>query len=475
MAFKIMFQPLFKANQLGESIPDSQYAISVCMPLWQDVIDYEEGKSRVKEALKAGYPRFVFSSFTKQLIDLGEKHFNQKCLPFPSLQVAKRAQNFVLNNSKIEEFKNLPFLLFNESSFEKAFAYWRHTGEIVSARLAKDILNNTLNISNGQQVKDQIKKQISNLIIEKPQNIFLFATGMAAIFGAFRLLSSGSTVQIGFPYVDTFKIQQKFGSQKAHLIANIDDLEKLENILKNEKISGIFTEFPTNPLLQSVDLNKLSQITNRYKVPLIIDDTIGNFVNVQVLPPADILVSSLTKIFSGYGDVMAGSLVLNSQSFFYEQFKTALEKDYEDLLYIEDAKVIAKRSSDLETRVQKINFNAEKLYDYLSEHPKVKQIFYPKYQNHYKSQIRPQGGFGGLFSLVFENYKIAASFYDKLQINKGPSLGTNYSLACPYTLLAHYHELDFAAKCGVSASLVRVSVGLENIDDLIKIFEEALS
>jgi len=472
-----MFNPLYKANQLGEPIPsDSQYAISVCMPLWQDVIDYEEGKPRVKDALKAGYPRFFFNSFTKKLIALAENHFGSKCLPFPSLKTAKRAQSFVLNNSKIAEFKGLYFLLFAEPCLELALAFWRHTGEIVSGRLAEDILNNTLKATENEP-KNKIKKQIAVLTAEKPENVFLFPTGMAAIFCAFRLLEKAETIQIGFPYVDTFKIQQKFGCQKAHLIADVNDFEKLENILKNKQIAGIFTEFPTNPLLQSVDLNKLAQIAHEYKVPIIVDDTIGNFANIQVLPQADILVSSLTKIFSGYGDVMGGSLVLNSQSCFYKQFLSRLELEYEDLFYIQDAQILAERSIDFEERVKQININAEQICDYLSKHPKIKQVFYPKYQNmqNYKAQLKTGGGFGGLFSLLFKNPELAVAFYDKLQINKGPSLGTNYSLACPYTLLAHYYELDFAANCGVSPDLVRVSVGLENIDDLINRFEEALN
>jgi cystathionine gamma-synthase len=83
-------------------------------------------------------------------------------------------------------------------------------------------------------------------------------------------------------------------------------------------------------------------------------------------------------------------------------------------------------------------------------------------------------GYGGLFSIVLYTSLEAQKFYDMLPIHKGPSLGTNFTLACPYTLLAHYTELDWAAQFGLCPFLIRVSVGMEPVDWLITAFMESL-
>lgn len=106
----------------------------------------------------------------------------------------------------------------------------------------------------------------------------------------------------------------------------------------------------------------------------------------------------------------------------------------------------------------------------------MKKIYYPKYVTSeiYLQYKRSQGGFGGLFSVTFHSDLASQQFFDALTVAKGPSLGTNFTLACPYTILAHYFELDWASKYGVEYGLVRTSVGLEDKEILLKIFQKAL-
>lgn len=86
----------------------------------------------------------------------------------------------------------------------------------------------------------------------------------------------------------------------------------------------------------------------------------------------------------------------------------------------------------------------------------------------------PEGGYGGLLSVVFHNDEDAVVFFDTIETAKGPSLGTNFTLTSPYTMIAHYTELEWAAQYGVEKGLVRVSVGLEEKERLVGIFEKAL-
>jgi cystathionine gamma-synthase len=465
----------FFTNELGQPMPDSEHAISVCMPQWQNVIDYEQGKPELHNALKNGYPRFVLHDFIKQVIHFGQKHFSCPfCLPWPSRQVAQRAAAFIQKELPIDEYNHLFFLqMQDENDYRLACEYWQHTGEIISSRQAQDFLSQQF-VPTDHLDLDQIKNKIAAYTPEAPENVYLFPSGMAAIFQAYRLLESTETIQLGFPYVDTVKIQQKFG--KVHFVPDVHDLQKVHQIVSNHQIGAIFTEFPTNPLLRVADLKQLSLIARDYQVPLFIDDTLGCNLNVGLMPEADLLLTSLSKFFSGQGDVLAGSLVLNSRSPFYQRFKTALSQNYQNLLYGRDAKVLAVNSQDLLERVTQINFNAEQLADFLQNHQQIKRVHYPKYQDQNYYLARSKGlGFGGIFSLEFYQTKQAEQFYNKLKACKGPSLGTNYTLACPYTLLAHYHELDFAAECGVSQHLIRVSVGLEPIKELMQTFGEAFT
>lgn len=118
-----------------------------------------------------------------------------------------------------------------------------------------------------------------------------------------------------FPYLDTLKILQKFTPDGCHFYGHgtDEDLDDLEKKLKEgEKVIGLFCEFPSNPLLKSPDLIRIRKLANEYGFAVVVDETVGNFLNVSVLPYADIVVSSLTKVFSGDSNVMGGGYIFSS-------------------------------------------------------------------------------------------------------------------------------------------------------------------
>lgn len=191
----------------------------------------------------------------------------------------------------------------------------------------------------------------------------------------------------------------------------------------------------------------------------------------------------LTKLHSD-------SLVLTPHSKFYNELKTSQEDRYEDHYFPEDAIYMERNSRDFRHRISIINDNAYDLTEMLVsrslEDPTcptdsvLKRVYYPRYvtpENYGIAQRLPttgKGGYGGLFSLTFSTQEASKAFFDALECHKGPSLGTNFTLACPYTLLAHYLELDWANDFGVESGLVRVSVGLEEIESLKASFLRAL-
>lgn len=362
-----------------------------------------------------------------------------------------------------------------------------------------------------------------SLEINPEADVFLFPSGMASIFTAHRLLlnldslrvhrsrfnsttpnCSGTTsptsqpnligygppykktVMFGFPYTDTLSILRKFNH--TYFLGNGDSsaMDELKKILQSgEQILALFIEAPSNPLLKMGDLAALRQLADIYGFYIVVDETVGGFVNIDVLPYADIVCSSLTKIFSGDSNVIAGSLVLNPKAKLYSFAQQFLieNKEYEDCLWCEDALYLERNSRDFIARTIKVNENTEHLLNNVlipQEGKLIKKIFYPSLtspetkENFDKVKCKTQGGYGGLFSLTFFEEGKARKFFNSLQLCKGPSLGTNFTLACPYAILAHYNELEEIAKYGVESNLVRVSVGLENKEELCRVFQHAI-
>jgi len=319
-------------------------------------------------------------------------------------------------------------------------------------------------------------------------DVFLYPTGMSAIWSAHQLAlgvrPSGKSVCFGFPYTDTLKILEKWGPGCHFLGHGLDsDIDELEKILTGEDgdIVSLFTEFPSNPLLRCADLPRLRALADKHGFLIVIDETLGNFVNVEILPFADIVVSSLSKVFSGDANVMGGSLILNPKGQHYAALKSHLGETFEDTFFNEDAVYMERNSRDFRSRIRKIDHNTEAVCDFLYSHVApngvVKNVFYPKYttpQHYDRRRVSPESGFGGLFSLTFVTPEAARAFFDALPCAKGPSLGTNFTLACPYTILGHYLELEWAAKYGVEEGLVRVSVGMEDRQVLLNQFQIAL-
>ena len=257
---------------------------------------------------------------------------------------------------------------------------------------------------------------------------------------------------------------------------DLDDLE--QRCERGEKYLALFCEFPGNPLLKTPNLRRIRALADRYDFAVVVDETIGNFVNVHVLPCADVVVSSLTKVFTGECNVMGGSAVLNPQGCYYTRLKELMKVEYEDNYWPEDAIFMERNSRDFVSRVARINTNAEAICETLKGSPIVKEVYYPKNsatREFYDDCRNKNGGYGGLLSVTFQTTAQAVRFFDGLETAKGPSLGTNFTLSSPYVILAHYNELEWTAQFGVDPDLVRVSIGLEDTVELVALFEKALA
>lgn len=489
---ELLGNPLWRAADLGKPIPSSPHAASVAMPLWEHVVRYEQKDPALLEALQCGYPRFVFNPIVNDLFAACRVRCAQAgelCLAFPSRGIAEKCALFLEEtaqfSARIADYglNDIHVVVFPTEAFDTAKCYWQHYGCIVSSRLAQATLEARDGTYGASAAKTALRDRVAKLVGVVSGSIYLYPSGMAALTGALECARArrpgAKTIQLGLPYVDLLKIQTKWGPEATfYPQLNEAAFDALAWQVANEAVAAVFCEHPGNPLLQCADLERLSALLRKFGVPLVIDETLGSFLNVDVLPFADIVATSLTKYFSGVGDVMGGSLAINEASELGAELRQYMDGQYEDRLWDEDASVLEANSRDFADRMTVINKNAERVADFLRAHPKVQRVHYPKFESPelYRKACRHEAGFGGVFSVVLKNAaEKAPAFYDALRISKGPSLGTNYSLACPYTLLAHFNELDWVESVGVSPYLVRVSVGLEDEDELIGRFSDALN
>jgi len=540
--FSATGEDFFSSSQrLGKPIPLDEHAVSVSLPTWNDVVGYEEGEERVVQAMKMGYPRFKIHAAIQALHDhflsKRRKEFEEEATPlscflWPSSAVAQRFMAFMCAPVSYEEgavlvesclpldlqaapvgFHGLVVVFFPLVHYAKAKAYWQHTGEIPSSRIAEDALlhlglescsvtklhSHTARVHCSSEIsrrgdfhsspEEAVRSRILDVLQEPPLEsaVTLTLSGMASIYSALRLVlaldSDVSIVVFGFPYLDTLKMMKRgeLNPGGVHFFGHGDanDLSLLRELLEHprgSRVGAVFTEFPSNPLLKCHDLTALSSLATQFNFLLVVDDTIGSFANFDFFSGAasvDVLCTSLTKVFSGRGDVLAGSLVINSRGRRAAELRTAVASLDIPSLYFSDACILERNSRTYVERCHKMSQNARALSDFLLSQTSLK-VFFPERDEVTKYVRSGAEGRGFVLSLVLPSIAASSTFYDALHIFKGPSLGTNFSLCCPYTLLAHYTEKQWAMSYGVSEKLIRISVGMEDPVSLLQDVRRAL-
>lgn len=478
----------------GETIPfHNPHAVSVSLPTIQDVIDYEEGKTEVIDKMKSGYPRFFTNPLVRQLTEFIKVKYEisdaEIVLPVTSVLAVKSIEkvfNVALNYIE-DEFKNAFLILDSKDKNKKKYAdFIRNAGLIISSRKAESTLyqlNVITEIFEEENVSEEqaifnIKGTLSEAYGTSLENIILSNCGMNALFTAAEVLVSvqkefGKTkiVQLGWLYVDTMEIIER--KKDSYVQVNVFDLVQLENWLEknHEKVAVLITEVVSNPLLHVVDLPKLFELCRCFSVKLIVDNTLATPFCVALLPHCDLVVESLSKFACGNADLLFGAIIVkenNLVALINEQVISPFEGEIKRLGF----EILA-----YENRVKKISENTILLLDYLKTKTNVLEIKSVFHENSIENFSKIQKGklVPGLISVVFD--KDLAFYYDKLKLAKGPSLGTEFTLAMPYVYLAHYNYLKSESglntlqKLEISPNLLRISVGTEPIEAIINAFE----
>lgn len=317
-------------------------------------------------------------------------------------------------------------------------------------------------------------------VLEGAEAATSFSTGMAAISNSlFSLLTAGKkVVSLKDTYGGTSKIFLDFlpNYNVAVKLCDTTDHEAIESEVA-KGCDVLYLETPTNPTLKIVDIKRLAAAAKKVGAITVVDNTFATPINQNPLElGADLVVHSATKFLCGHSDAMGGLIAgradLVRQIYNFREINGAS-------LQADPAYMIARGMKTLELRVERQNSSALKIANYLKGHPKIKDVFYPGLENHTghaiaKSQMR---GFGGMMSFSLNGgWELVKKFLPALKlVHLGASLGSVSTLAGPPRTTSHVELTEQQrAQLGIPESLIRYSVGIEHVDDLLADLENAL-
>jgi len=331
----------------------------------------------------------------------------------------------------------------------------------------------------GNPTRKALENRLASL--EEARFGLAFASGMAAETTlALTVLRAGDHV-IAFDdlYGGTRRLFDRVLSKNFQVNVSYVDARDPENISKalRENTRMIWLETPTNPLMNLCNIRAVSEISKKTHAVLVLDNTFMTpYFQKPLLLGADVVVHSTTKYLNGHSDSIGGALMLSDENLYlqlkFNQNATgSVLSPFDSFLVLRGIKTLAVRMKEHEK-------NALRIADYLEWHPRVKQVNYPGLRSHpqYGLAQKQMFGFGGMLSFeIVGGLKDAEQFLGKLKIfSLAESLGGVESLIEHPARMTHASvPLEIREKIGIRDSLIRISVGIENIDDLIEDLDQA--
>ncbi|TKH08435.1 cystathionine beta-lyase [Peribacillus simplex] len=329
----------------------------------------------------------------------------------------------------------------------------------------------------GNPTREALEDIIADL--EEGTHGFAFSSGMAAISTAFLLLSAGDHIVISEDvYGGTFRmvtsVLTRFNIE--HTFVDMTDLESVKAAVQ-PNTRAIYIETPSNPLLKVTDIQAVCDIAKKAGALSFVDNT---FLTPALQKPlnlgADVVLHSATKFLSGHSDVVAGLAVVKDPELAARL--GSLQNSFGAVLGVQDAWLVMRGLKTLSVRMEHSQKGAEKIAAYLKKQPLVKKVYYPGLADHPQHAIQKGQslGAGAVLSFELESEEIFRSFVNTVELPVfAVSLGAVESILSYPAKMSHAAmPADEREKRGITNSLLRLSVGLENPDDIIKDFDAAL-
>lgn len=309
---------------------------------------------------------------------------------------------------------------------------------------------------------------------------FAFGSGMAAIHAVFTLFNTGDHVLLtddvyGGTYRIFTKVLARLGIESTFV--DTTDLEAIRQAIQ-PNTKAIYVETPTNPLLKVTDIRAVANVAHEHDLLFVVDNTFATPYWQNPIPlGADIVLHSATKYLGGHSDLVAGLVVVNN------------EKLAEDIHFIQnavggilgpqDAWLLIRGIKTLGLRMEAIERNAHEIVTFLSEHPAVSKVYYPGLTTHPQHELskKQTTGFGGIISFDVGSDEKAAALLKKLTyFTLAESLGAVESLISVPARMTHASiPVERRAELGITPGLVRISVGIEDGEDLIDDLKQGLA
>ncbi|MBK7691749.1 MAG: cystathionine gamma-synthase [Bacteroidetes bacterium] len=317
--------------------------------------------------------------------------------------------------------------------------------------------------------------------IEKGSYGLSFGSGLAATDAIMKLLNPGDEViatndLYGGTYRIFTKVFERYGIK--FQFVGMSDAGSIESLL-TEKTKMIWIETPTNPLLNIIDIAACAEIAERHNILLVVDNTFASpYLQNPLALGADIVVHSATKYLGGHSDVVHGAIILNDEAL-HEQLKF-IQNSCGAVPGPHDCWLVLRGIKTLHVRMQRHCENGEKVAHFLRNHPKVEKVYWIGFEDHPNHDIarKQMRGFGGMISFVLKG----DSLEDAMKVLSGTKLfALAESLGGVESLIGHPASMTHGAipreeriKNGLADSLIRLSVGIEDANDLIEDLRQAI-
>lgn len=330
----------------------------------------------------------------------------------------------------------------------------------------------------GNPTREALEKLIADL--ESGTYGLAFASGLAAITAVLFLFERGDKLVISDNvYGGTFRVLDKVFKQfgLSYVMVDTTDPAKVEEAI-DQDVKAVYIETPTNPLLGITDIKAVADIAKKHGILSIVDNT---FYTPYLQRPLefgiDIVLHSATKYLGGHSDLVAGLVVVNDEKlaeklYFIQNSSGGVLGPFDSFLLIRGIKTLGVR---LDRHVE----NAEKIALYLKENPQVGKIYYPGLKDHpgYEINARQAKNGGAMISFeLTEDHDVNAFFRSLKLITLAESLGGVESLVCHPASMTHAAiPKEIRDEVGITEGLIRLSVGIENVEELIRDLDQAIT
>lgn len=362
----------------------------------------------------------------------------------------------------------------------------KQTGAVVSplylsttfARRSVDSPQSYTYSRENNPTRETLEKLIA--ILEGGTEGIAFASGMAAITAVFSLFSNHDNIIVTENvFGGTSKALRRWQEQTGVEFSLVDtsNLLALKHAV-SERTKLIFVETPTNPLLKVSDIREIGRLTKKQGITLCVDNScLTPYLQKPLELGADLVVHSTSKYLGGHNDVIGGGVVTGNPELARELRR--IQRVHGAVLSPFDCWLLMRGIKTLALRMERHSQNGHLIASYLSNHKKVARVFYPGLASHPGHELaqRQCRGFGGLVSFELRDPDLVLGFLDNLKVfTLAENIGGVESLAChPYSMTYGHLTRDEKESLGIAPSLVRLSAGIEDVEDLIEDIDNAFS